>query len=281
METPIHQVLNMERPKEFIAAVTDKKDLWKLSVRVKDKWTAVKDGKEHLELLIVDAKGHDIQLLIPTAYKSVYDKTLEVNSTYTLTNFQVLKNDVLFKVSDHKYKLIWTGGTTAVDVNLNDIPNTHIKYKPFAEIVFGKWRPDLLFSKFTHQSYIHDSHFFCLFVFPYVTLVCLFFFFVDVIGVVQDMGYCQLNEGKKLQVNFTMKDISDIVLNCTLWEEYAAKFVQYNSDRKEAGPVIVLLKYCKIKEEGFNSLLDFSCFFNYLFRGQNRKCPILHGVEPY
>lgn len=119
----------------------------------------------------------------------------------------MLKNDVLFKVSDHKYKLIWTGGTTAVDVNLNDISNTHIKYKPFAEIVFGKWRPDLLFSKFTHQSYIHDSHFFCLFVFPYVTLVCLFFFFVDVIGVVQDMGYCQLNEGKKLQVNFTMKDI--------------------------------------------------------------------------
>ncbi|XP_039684531.1 uncharacterized protein [Medicago truncatula] len=217
METPIHQVLKMERPKEFIAAITDQKDLWKLSVRVKDKWTVVKDGKEHLELLIVDAKGHDIQVLIPTAYKSVYDKTLEVNSTYTLTNFHVVKNDVLFKVSDHKYKLIWTGGTTAVDVNLNDISNTHIKYKPFAEIVSSKWRPDLL---------------------------------VNVIGVVQDMGYCQLNEGKKLQVNFTMKDISDIVLNCTLWEEYAPKFVQYNSDRKEAGLVIVLLKYCKIKEEG-------------------------------
>lgn len=60
METPIHQVLNMERPKEFIAAVTDKKDLWKLSVRVKDKWTIVKDGKEHLELLIVDAKVWEI-----------------------------------------------------------------------------------------------------------------------------------------------------------------------------------------------------------------------------
>lgn len=32
---------------------------------------------------------------------------------------------------------------------------------------------------------------------------------LDVIGVVQDMGYCQLNEGagKKLQVNFTMKDL--------------------------------------------------------------------------
>jgi len=49
-------VLKMERPLEFIADVTDSKDFWKLSVRVKDKWTVVKDGKEHLELLIVDAK---------------------------------------------------------------------------------------------------------------------------------------------------------------------------------------------------------------------------------
>jgi hypothetical protein len=50
----------MERPKvrpvEFIAAITNKKDFWKLAVRVKDKWTVVKDGKEHLELIIVDAK---------------------------------------------------------------------------------------------------------------------------------------------------------------------------------------------------------------------------------
>jgi hypothetical protein len=33
--------------------------------------------------------------------------------------------------------------------------------------------------------------------------------FLDAIGVVQEMGYCQLIEGtgKKLQVNFTMKDL--------------------------------------------------------------------------
>jgi len=46
----------MERPFEFIGDITDKKDFWKLPVRVKDKWTAVKDGKEHLEMVIVDAK---------------------------------------------------------------------------------------------------------------------------------------------------------------------------------------------------------------------------------
>lgn len=46
----------LERPFETIAAVTNKKDFWKLAVRVKDKWTVVKDGKEHLEMIIVDAK---------------------------------------------------------------------------------------------------------------------------------------------------------------------------------------------------------------------------------
>jgi len=32
---------NMERPFEFIADITDKKDFWKLAVKVKDKWTVV------------------------------------------------------------------------------------------------------------------------------------------------------------------------------------------------------------------------------------------------
>jgi len=47
-----------------------------------------------------------------------------------------------------------------------------------------------------------------------------------------------------------MKNCSDMCLNCTLWEDYAAKFIQYNSDKKHGGSVIVMLKYAKIKEEG-------------------------------
>lgn len=43
---------------------------------------------------------------------------------------------------------------------------------------------------------------------------------------------------------------SDISLNCTLWEDYAAMFIKYNSERKQGGPVVVMLKYAKIKEEG-------------------------------
>jgi hypothetical protein len=43
---------------------------------------------------------------------------------------------------------------------------------------------------------------------------------------------------------------SDISLNCTLWEEYAGKFIEFNTQRKGTGPVVVLLKYGKVKEEG-------------------------------
>lgn len=46
----------MERPLEFIGDITDNKDLWKLAVKIKEKWSVVKDGKEHLEMFIVDSK---------------------------------------------------------------------------------------------------------------------------------------------------------------------------------------------------------------------------------
>jgi hypothetical protein len=59
----------------------------------------------------------------------------------------VSSNDLVFKATDHKFVLKWTGGTTAVDVNAHDIPDHLLKFKPFAEIVAGKWRPDLLYSK--------------------------------------------------------------------------------------------------------------------------------------
>jgi hypothetical protein len=53
----------MERPFEFIGDITDKKDFWKLAVKVKDKWTVVKDGKEHLELVIVDKKVRGLSVM--------------------------------------------------------------------------------------------------------------------------------------------------------------------------------------------------------------------------
>lgn len=58
----------MERPFEFIGDITDKKDFWKLPVKVKDKWTVVKDGKEHLELVIVDKKVRGLTVNIGVTF---------------------------------------------------------------------------------------------------------------------------------------------------------------------------------------------------------------------
>ncbi|RHN60508.1 hypothetical protein MtrunA17_Chr4g0026601 [Medicago truncatula] len=148
-------------------------------VLMKDKWIVVKDGKEQLELVIVDYK-----VVIPTTYKALYDQILNENNTCTLNDYQIGANDLLFKAYDHKYRLKWTSGTTSINVNVHDILNPLLKFKPFSEIIYEKWRVDLL---------------------------------VHVIGVVQDMSYCQLHEGigKKLQVNFTLRDLSVITLNCT------------------------------------------------------------------
>jgi hypothetical protein len=46
----------MGRNVEFIKDINDRKDLWKIVVKVKDKWTAVKEGKEYFEMVVVDSK---------------------------------------------------------------------------------------------------------------------------------------------------------------------------------------------------------------------------------
>jgi len=65
-------------------------------------------------------------------------KILEENVTYTLSNFQVVSNDCLFKALEHKFKLKWTGGTNVVDINVHDVPRSDINFKPFVEIISGK-----------------------------------------------------------------------------------------------------------------------------------------------
>jgi hypothetical protein len=91
--------------------------------------------------------------LIPTGYKSQYEKVIEENCTYTLSNFLVQVNDFVFKASEHKFKLIWTGGTTADQVNVHQIPDVALKFKPLAEIAAGRWRSDLLIRKY----FIHND----------------------------------------------------------------------------------------------------------------------------
>jgi hypothetical protein len=46
----------MARNFEFIKDITDRKDLCKITVKVKDKWNVLKEGKEHFKMVVVDSK---------------------------------------------------------------------------------------------------------------------------------------------------------------------------------------------------------------------------------
>jgi hypothetical protein len=48
---------------------------------------------------------------------------------------------------------------------------------------------------------------------------------------------------------------SDVTLHCTLWEDYATKFINFVNGNNDGGPTILCMKYAKIKKEGnLNSL---------------------------
>ncbi|WJX39532.1 hypothetical protein P8452_27064 [Trifolium repens] len=136
--------------------------------------------------------------------------------TCTLQNFDVeknvLKNNLAAKVTEHQFKLVFTGGTLLEDVNVHKISNPRFKFRYFADINNGKVPYDLLIA-------FHE------------------------------MGYTQLvHGGRKLQVNFKLKDLSGNFIKCTLWEDFATQFANFNKQRTDWGPTIVLLHNCKIKD---------------------------------
>ncbi|WJX51881.1 hypothetical protein P8452_38044 [Trifolium repens] len=103
------------------------------------------------------------------------------------------------------------------DCNKHDIANI-LHFKDFTEILCNKFCEDFLY---------------------------------DIIGAVDEIGYTQPHVGsKKIQVNLKLKDVSDITLHCTLWEDYATKFINFVNGNTDAGPTIICMKYAKIKKEG-------------------------------
>ncbi|XP_058769374.1 uncharacterized protein LOC131643240 [Vicia villosa] len=77
-------------------------------------------------------------------------------------------------------------------------------------------------------------------------------FISDVVGMVDSIGYAQTESGaKKQQISMMLRDHSNNMLNCTLWESYADQFIRFNKVRVAASlPTVVLLQYAKVKEEG-------------------------------
>ncbi|XP_058731680.1 uncharacterized protein LOC131623307 isoform X2 [Vicia villosa] len=209
----------MARPLERIADINDKKELWKVAVRVHHKWMVVSNNKEHFEMIFIDKEGDDIHAVVTTTHMAAFYDKIAQDHTYTVSNFKVQPNVSTFKPSSHKFMVKFTGGTSVGDDDKHEIPPKPLKFTSFSDIITGRFKKDVL---------------------------------IDIIGMVDSIGFSVAQSGaKKQQVNLVLRDHSNNTLNCTLWESYADQFIKFNQDRVNASaPTVVLLQYAKVKEEG-------------------------------
>lgn len=85
-----------------------------------------------------------IQLTVPYEEVAKWKEILKENSTYTMLNFKVLKNDVVVKASTHPFRLAVSRATIIKPVDFPAIPLASFRFKDFGEILVGNYRNDLL-----------------------------------------------------------------------------------------------------------------------------------------
>ncbi|XP_040861406.1 replication protein A 70 kDa DNA-binding subunit C-like [Glycine max] len=116
----------------------------------------------------------------------------------------ICKQDQL-KVCDHQFKLVFIGVIVVRECVLGDIPFRKYRFAGFADVVTGQFEHGLL---------------------------------VDVIGVVEEVVFRQVL-GKGRRVVFKLKDLSQQLLSCTLWDDYCLQFVKFLDDYEGSYPTSI------------------------------------------
>ncbi|WJX68504.1 hypothetical protein P8452_52866 [Trifolium repens] len=104
----------MSRDFDNIKDINDGKEIWKLAVRLEDLWKSGIGKNEHMEFLILDKQGDNIQVLLPADLCPLLGPKLHEGSTYVMKNFKVQPNDFSVKFCDHAFKLVLVGGLEPV-----------------------------------------------------------------------------------------------------------------------------------------------------------------------
>ncbi|KAH1197789.1 Replication protein A DNA-binding subunit E [Glycine max] len=139
---------------------------------------------------------------------------LKENCTYVMHNFKVLKNNGQYRVCDHQFKLVFIEVTVVRQCALDDLPFRKYRFAEFGDVVARQFELGLL---------------------------------VDVIGVVDEVVFRHVS-GKGRRVVFKLKDLSQQLLSCTLWDDYCLQFLKFLDDHEGHGPITVLLTHGRIKE---------------------------------
>ncbi|KAL5063777.1 hypothetical protein RYX36_025514, partial [Vicia faba] len=101
--------------------------------------------------------GTKIQVIIHAFYTGNFNSTLNPNNTYTISNFQVQKNELLFNMCDHGYLLKFTGRTRVSDNNKHTIVEASMNSKKCTGIISGNLRRDRLIGYFMYNSWNNTS----------------------------------------------------------------------------------------------------------------------------
>ncbi|CAH9075812.1 unnamed protein product [Cuscuta epithymum] len=211
--------INMARKINAIEEINDSKETWKIAVRVIS-LCSVQTPSKFIEMILMDAKRYKIQAVARNAEVLTWKPKVKENETYVMQNFKVLCNEGEFKACDHPFKLQITSGTTCKHQELADIPKDYYSFKNFSEILSGNLRTDVL---------------------------------IDVIGAFHDIVRSD-NSAPLKKASFWMKDLSGDMIMCTLWQDYASKFLEFHENHKSE-LIVVILTQAKIKEpEGKNPM---------------------------
>ncbi|XP_058776332.1 uncharacterized protein LOC131650644 [Vicia villosa] len=200
----------MSRKFTPIKDVNDSKETWRLAVRVVDLWSVINSkGNEHMEMVIMDALGDRIQVLIRSDHTPKWKERIRENMSCIINNGTVYDNDFQWKLCDHDKKFVFIGGTTVKEVDIQNLPPKRFFFKDFTDILGGN----------------------------------------NIIGVVQEINNFQYNNsGKKSFVSLSLKDLKGVIVNCTLWESYGTNFLDFYHDEKNSGAIVIVLTHVMIKE---------------------------------
>ncbi|WJX79689.1 hypothetical protein P8452_62787 [Trifolium repens] len=209
----------MSRAFDQISKVNDTKELWKLAVKVDDFWTTIKSSKEYAEMIIRDIQGDSIHVVIgPEEFKK---RTAEIAEfmklkTCSISNFKLQRNEDKFKLTPHAFKLQFLSGTTVKPNEMPNIPAYFFNLMKYEDIKAMNFREDVL---------------------------------VDVIGAVHEIGSAQTTATTgKLNISFRIKDLGGTIMDCILWETVASKFMEYCKNRKEEGPMILIIRRARLQK---------------------------------
>ncbi|KAI5406962.1 hypothetical protein KIW84_053278 [Lathyrus oleraceus] len=206
----------MSRKVDSMKDINDSKETWRLVVRIMDVWSIVNNkGIEHLEMIVMDSLGDQIQVLIRHDHLLKWKEVIKENMTCIINNGSVYNNDFQWKVCDHSKKIVFLGGTTMKAIELQNIPPKGYFFKDFGEILQGKCKTDRL---------------------------------KDIVGAVSEINHIQSNTpGKKVVVSVVLKDLKGNCINCNLWEIYGSKFLAYYNDPKNNEAIVILLTHAMEK----------------------------------